>query len=58
MKSRFSTVSEPVAKYLSKEQKDDLISELKTEMKRAAQELEFERAAELRNSIERLEGKK
>ncbi len=58
MKSRFSAVSEPVAKYLSKEQKDDLISELKTEMKRAAQELEFERAAELRNSIERLEGKK
>lgn len=58
MKSRFSAVSETVAKYLSKEQKDDLISELKTEMKRAAQELEFERAAELRNSIERLEGKK
>ncbi|MEK7748738.1 MAG: excinuclease ABC subunit UvrB, partial [Bacteroidota bacterium] len=58
MKSRFSAVSEPVAKYLSKEQKADLISELKTEMKRAAQELEFERAADLRNSIERLEGKK
>jgi len=58
MKSRFSAVSEPVAKYLSKDQKDDLISELKTEMKRAAQDLEFERAAELRNSIERLEGKK
>lgn len=58
MKSRFSAVSEPLAKYLSKEQKDDLISELKTEMKRAAQDLEFERAAELRNEIERLEGKK
>jgi excinuclease ABC subunit B len=57
-RSRMSVISEPVAKYLTKEQKEDLLAELKAEMKRAAQELEFERAAELRDEIERLEKKK
>jgi excinuclease ABC subunit B len=50
-------VSETVAKYLTNEQKNDLIEELKAEMKRAAKDLEFERAAELRDEITKLEGK-
>lgn len=50
-------VSENVAKYLSEEQKRDLIAELKEEMRRAAKDLEFERAAHLRDEIEKLEGK-
>ena len=51
-------LSDTVAKYLTKDQKKDLLEELKTEMKRAAKDLEFERAAQLRDEIERLEGKK
>jgi excinuclease ABC subunit B len=51
-------VSERVVKFLTKEQKDDLLNELKEEMKRAAKDLEFERAAELRDEIERLETSK
>ncbi len=52
-------VSDKVMKYLSKDQKEDLLNELKEEMKRAAKDLEFERAAELRDEIDRLEaGKK
>jgi len=34
-----------------------LLNELKAEMKRAAKDLEFERAAELRDEIEKLEKK-
>ncbi|MBI4429025.1 MAG: excinuclease ABC subunit UvrB [Ignavibacteriales bacterium] len=56
--SKMTRISEPVAKYLSKEQKEDLLAELKAEMKRAAKDLEFERAAELRDEIEKLEEKK
>jgi excinuclease ABC subunit B len=51
-------VSDKVVKYLTKEQKDDLLNELKDEMKRAAKNLEFERAAQLRDEIERLDTKK
>jgi excinuclease ABC subunit B len=56
-KSRPLVIAENVAKYLTDDQKKDMVEELKTEMKRAAKDLEFERAAELRNEIERLEGK-
>jgi excinuclease ABC subunit B len=48
-------VAETVVKYLTKEQREDLIEELRTEMRRAAKDLEFERAADLRDEIERLE---
>jgi excinuclease ABC subunit B len=51
-------VSDKVVQYLTKEQKDDLLNELKDEMKRAAKDLEFERAAQLRDEIERIESKK
>jgi excinuclease ABC subunit B len=51
-------ISDKVVKYLTKDQKADLLNELKEEMKRAAKDLEFERAAELRDEIERLESRK
>ncbi|MDB5034808.1 MAG: uvrB [Chlorobi bacterium] len=49
------SVEEPVLKYMTTEQKKDLIEHLRDEMKRAAKELEYERAAELRDEIGRLE---
>ena len=48
-------IAETIVKYLSSDQKKDMLEELKAEMRRAAKDLEFERAAELRNEIERLE---
>jgi len=55
--ARASSVSDSVIKYLTAEQRRDLLTELKEEMRRAAKDLEFERAAELRDEIERLEKK-
>jgi excinuclease ABC subunit B len=52
-----STVSDTVVKYLNAEQRNDLLIELREEMRRAAKDLEFERAAELRDEITRLEKK-
>ena len=46
------SVSEAVAQYDSLDDLDDIIKNLKKEMKAAADELEFERAAELRDQIE------
>ena len=48
-------VSDHVAKYLNEEQRKDLLAELNEEMRRAAKDLEFERAAELRDEIAKLE---
>lgn len=50
-----AAVAENVAKYLTPAQKKDLLEELRTEMTRAAKDLEFERAAELRDEIEKIE---
>ncbi len=50
----FSFVAEPVVKYMTGEQKQDLIQQLTDEMKKAAKDLEFERAAALRDEIEKL----
>ncbi|MCX8106429.1 MAG: excinuclease ABC subunit UvrB [Ignavibacterium album] len=50
----FSKVAEPVLKYMSKDQKQDLIEQLTEEMYQAAKDLEFERAAFLRDEINRL----
>lgn len=47
-------VADPVIKYLSDDQKRDLIEQLRTEMKEASENLEFEKAAELRDSIAEL----
>jgi len=52
---RAGLVSDTVVKYLSPDQRKDLLEELQEEMKRAARDLEFERAAELRDEIERIE---
>ncbi len=50
----FSKVAEPVLKYMTNDQKKDLISQLEEEMLNAAKDLEFERAASLRDEIEKL----
>ncbi|MCW8804218.1 MAG: excinuclease ABC subunit UvrB [Ignavibacteriaceae bacterium] len=50
----FAKVAEPILKYMNKEQKEDLILQLTEEMRKAAKDLEFERAANLRDEIQRL----
>ncbi len=51
----FAKVAEPILKYMNKEQKEDLIEQLREQMRNAAKDLEFERAASLRDEILRLE---
>jgi excinuclease ABC subunit B len=41
-------------KYMSKDQKEDLIEQLTIEMHNAAKDLEFEKAANLRDEINKL----
>jgi excinuclease ABC subunit B len=48
------TVSEPLSEFQSMDDLDHLIQELESEMKRAVQELAFERAAELRDQLKEL----
>jgi len=48
-------VAEHVVRHLTPEQRQDLLEELRAEMVRAAKDLEFERAAELRDELQRLE---
>lgn len=50
----FSKVAEPVLKYMSVDQKEDLIVQLTEQMHEAAKDLEFERAAALRDEVNRL----
>ncbi len=50
-----SLVADPVVRYLTPDQKRDLTAQLRAEMLEAAENLEFERAAELRDSIAQLE---
>ncbi len=47
--------ADPVVKYLTDDQKRDLLAQLRREMTEAAENLEFERAAELRDSIAQIE---
>ncbi|MDD8019118.1 MAG: UvrB/UvrC motif-containing protein, partial [Bacteroidota bacterium] len=54
-RERLPMVAESIIKYLSGDQKKDLIEELTKEMHQASQDLEFERAAQLRDEIERLQ---
>jgi len=51
----FAKVAEPVLKYMNKEEKTDLIEQLREQMRNAAKDLEFEKAASLRDEILRLE---
>lgn len=50
----FSKVAEPILKYMNKEQKEDLIEQLTEEMYKAAKDLEFEKASNLRDEINKL----
>jgi len=50
----FSKVAEPVLKYMNNEQKQDLIDQLTDQMHQAAKDLEFEKAASLRDELNRL----
>lgn len=53
--SRLRKAAEPIAKYLTPEQRSDMIEQMFHEMKTAARDLDFERAAELRDEIQRLQ---
>ena len=55
-RQKMPQITESVIRYLTPEQKADLLSELQTEMEKAARDLEFERAATLRDEIAKLEG--
>ncbi|MEW6194239.1 MAG: excinuclease ABC subunit UvrB [Bacteroidota bacterium] len=52
--AQFLKVAEPVVRYMSKEQKQELIEQMTEEMLTAAKDLEFERAAFLRDEIEKM----
>jgi excinuclease ABC subunit B len=54
-RAKMPKVAEAVVRYLTPDQRKDLIEELRTEMTRASRDLEFERAAELRDEIQKLE---
>jgi excinuclease ABC subunit B len=50
----FTKVAEPVLKYMNNDQKQDLIDQLTLEMHQAAKDLEFEKAARLRDEVNKL----
>ncbi|MGA7722909.1 MAG: excinuclease ABC subunit UvrB [Ignavibacteriaceae bacterium] len=50
----FTKVAEPVLKYMNTEQKQDLVDQLTDQMHQAAKDLEFEKAASLRDEINNL----
>ena len=52
---QLKVVADPVIKYLTDDQKRDLMKQMKTDMIEAASHLEFERAAELRDSVAQME---
>ncbi|MGB5875075.1 MAG: excinuclease ABC subunit UvrB [Bacteroidota bacterium] len=54
-RNRALRIAENVIRYLTADQRKDLIEELRTEMVKASKDLEFERAAELRDEIRKLE---
>ena len=53
--ARPNVVADPVARYLTPEQRRDLVANLRAEMLEASENLEFERAAELRDAVQQLE---
>jgi excinuclease ABC subunit B len=54
-RAKMPKVAEAVVRYLTADQRKDLLEELQEEMKKAARDLEFERAAELRDEIQKLQ---
>ncbi|MCX6158613.1 MAG: excinuclease ABC subunit UvrB [Ignavibacteriae bacterium] len=53
-KTSLSIITEPLFKKINKEQRKELVEQLRKEMINSAKDLEFERAAELRDEIKRL----
>jgi excinuclease ABC subunit B len=53
-KTGFTVALQPIIKHLTPEQKKELIEQLTVEMHNAAKDLEFERAAAIRDEIQRL----
>ncbi len=53
--ARQRKAAEPLARYLTQEQRNELIDQLYVEMKNAARDLDFERAAVLRDEISALQ---
>ena len=56
-KTSLSILTEPVQNRLTPDERKDFINNLRKQMIDAAKDLEFERAAEIRDEIQRLEGK-
>ena len=54
-RARMPKVAENVVRYLTPDQRKDLVEELRAEMQKAARDLEFERAAQLRDELQKLE---
>lgn len=54
-RERIKKAAEPIAKYLTPAQRTEMIDQMFVEMKNAARDLDFERAAELRDEITRLQ---
>lgn len=54
-KSTLSIITEPANSRLNAEERKDFINQLRKQMIEAAKDLEFERAAEIRDEIQRLE---
>jgi excinuclease ABC subunit B len=54
-RQKMPMVAEHVVRYLTADQRKDLIEELRVEMMKASKDLEFERAAQLRDEIAKLE---
>lgn len=57
-RQKMPMVAESVVRYLTADQRNDLIEELRVEMLKASKDLEFERAAQLRDEIAKLEAMK
>ncbi|MCX6137942.1 MAG: excinuclease ABC subunit UvrB [Ignavibacteriales bacterium] len=53
-REQLPALADSITRYLTAEQKADLLEELKSEMLKASKDLEFERAAQLRDEIKRL----
>ncbi|MFC2131199.1 excinuclease ABC subunit UvrB [Bacteroidota bacterium] len=52
---KMQRAAEPLYGYLTEEQREDLVEQMFVEMKTAARELDFEKAAELRDEIQKLQ---
>jgi len=57
IQQEISLVAEPVIRYMTRDQKLELIEQMTEEMRKAAKDLEFEKAAAFRDEIERLKKK-